>query len=170
MRHKIIFYLIFLMVLCVQTALSQSNHLLFHELNQSTGLSELQNPYIFKDSKGFVWIGSYDGLNRFDGKTVKVYRPILSNGKTDPHISSRVFEDSSGELWFTTYNGIFRYSPKTETIHPFVLQSIHKSTVEDYYAFHLDKQSRLWVVADDSLRVVNLSTGKDSVLHPLHTY
>jgi ligand-binding sensor domain-containing protein len=157
-RTAIIFYFIFLWATALQTALAQSNHLLFHELNQSNGLSELQNPYIFKDSQGFVWIGSYDGLNRFDGKTIKVYRPILPSGKTDPHISSNVFEDASGDLWFTTYNGLFRLSPKTEALDPLVLQTVHKPVVEDYYAFHLDKYNRLWVVADDSLRLVNLST------------
>lgn len=150
--------------------LQSLDNLNFHELNQASGLSELQNPYLFQDSRGFLWIGSYDGLNRFDGKTNKVFRPVGANGKRDSYISGKVFEDNTGTLWFSTYSGIYRFLPNTEKIVQCPLPTMGNKHADDYYAFHLDGRQRLWLIADDSLRLLNVHTGKDSVLHALDTY
>lgn len=69
-------------------------------LSQSSGLCFLQ------DSQGFLWIGTEDGLNRFDGYTFQIYRqdPQEPHGLSNSHISS-LYEDPSGALWVGTYGG-----------------------------------------------------------------
>ncbi len=145
-------------------------NLVFHELTQKDGLSELRNSYLTMDSRGFVWIGGYDGLDRFDGKNVKPFHPMLTNGQPDPNTSSRVFEDKAGKLWFSTYNSLHCIDPITDKMVPVELKSVRKNLPDDYYAFHLDTDDNLWLVAGDSLRLYNVFTKAEKTLHPLKAY
>jgi ligand-binding sensor domain-containing protein len=52
----------------------------FHRLSPNEGLSQGTNAFVFQDSRGFVWLSSIDGLNRFDGKSVKTYKADGQNG------------------------------------------------------------------------------------------
>jgi ligand-binding sensor domain-containing protein/signal transduction histidine kinase len=79
------------------------------------GLSQSVAKCLLHDSQGFVWIGTEDGLNRFDGYTFTIYRPdpddpdSLSNANV-----TALYEDDSGELWIGTYGGgLNRYDPVT---------------------------------------------------------
>jgi signal transduction histidine kinase/DNA-binding response OmpR family regulator len=154
----------------------QTLQLSFHQLTTQNGLSEANNAFIYKDSRGFVWISSADGLNRFDGLTVKVYRPRPG----DPYslrgniITSTFFEDIEGNLWFTTYNAIHKYDRKKDRFDRMALlkNDSGKAITEDYYAFHLDKKGQLWVrtgVAQaGTLHWFDIHTQKDSILGPLN--
>ncbi len=151
--------------------LLQRADLFFHELNQYNGLSEQNNPYFFQDSKGFTWIGSFDGLNRFDGKNVKVYRPTLPDGSSDPNITSKVFEDKSGKLWFTTGSALYCIHPENDSLISKVLTRPGNATSPgEHHAFHLDSDSRLWVVADSAVHLLNVVNGKDTILHFINAY
>ena len=84
----------------------------FHHLETTDGLSQATNAYVFKDSRGFVWVSSLDGLNRYDGLEVKVYRHNYRNHKSIAvqNINSPFFEDHRGDLCFTSSNAINRYN------------------------------------------------------------
>lgn len=58
---------------------------------------------IIQDNNGFLWIGTQDGLSRFDGISFKNY-PIKGDSLSSTHISTS-FKDSKGRLWFGLYNG-----------------------------------------------------------------
>jgi len=79
-------------------------------LSQSAVLSVLQ------DKKGFIWISSKDGLNRFDGHSFKIFR---HNTKKPNSISNNnvkcIYEDSKGNIWVGTYRGLNKFDPITET-------------------------------------------------------
>jgi len=83
---------------------AQDTPLSFHHLTSEDGLSNDINSYVYKDSKGFVWISSIDGLNRFDGQSVKVYRPDdeSSTAVAGNIVSSNFYEDGFTNIWFTT--------------------------------------------------------------------
>src|SRR5258706_1785763 len=57
----------------------QQGSLLFHHLKLEDGLSEVTNEYVFKDTRGFVWISSINGLNRFVGTRIRTYFPDQYN-------------------------------------------------------------------------------------------
>ena len=120
----------------------------FHHLTSAQGLSNDTNSYVYKDSRGFVWVSSVDGLNRFDGHSVKVYRPdINSEHSIEGNIvSSNFYEDEDANIWFTTYGSINCYVRAFDHFISFQLKNVEGFTLtEDYRAFHLDEDNGLWV-------------------------
>lgn len=143
---------------------AQPLQLAFHRLGRDKGLSQGWCPYVSRDSKGFVWIGSVDGLNRYDGRQIRVYRPTPSEprGLVGNVLTSPCYEDAeTGDLWFTTYNAIHRYVREFDHFDTFQLHSpARERLVEDYYAFHLDPGGRLWL---------RIGTGDNGYLHLFDT-
>jgi ligand-binding sensor domain-containing protein len=82
----------------------------FDHITTDQGLSQATVNCIFRDSKGFVWIGTNDGLNCYDAYSFKVYR----HNPGDPHsisgnIITSIAEDSSSNLWIATKNNGLNY-------------------------------------------------------------
>ena len=72
----------------------------FRKLTISEGLSSHEITCIYQDSRGFIWIGTDNGLNRFDGYQIQIYRNDHSNGNTIGGNTVRcLFEDRNNNLW-----------------------------------------------------------------------
>ena len=99
---------------CVLTAgwvHAQNNHYQFSRLDIGDGLSNNGINCIYKDSRGFMWIGTGSGLNRYDGYTFKVYkRSDDTTALSDDDITA-IFEGPSGKLWIATMAGFNIYDP-----------------------------------------------------------
>lgn len=82
----------------------------FKHIKANSQLSNLNIYVIFQDSKGFLWVGTNDGLNRFDGYDIKIYRNIENDSLSllKNEIQS-IFEDSRGTLWVSTLNSGLHY-------------------------------------------------------------
>lgn len=80
------------------------------------GLSQSRILSVLEDERGFMWFGTADGLNRYDGYSTKIFRNILNDSTTLPNnqINSMV-EDNNGNLWIGTNNGVANFNPYTET-------------------------------------------------------
>lgn len=128
----------------------------FHHLTTAEGLSQASNAYVYRDSRGFVWISSIDGLNRFDGLEVRKYRPRKNDPKSivGQLVNSNFFEDKNGNIWFCTYQAINRYNRQTDDFDSWlIVDRITKDTLrEDYIAFYLDTQDQLWIQIGDNDR------------------
>ena len=86
----------------------RAQHYLFSHLNrENSGLSYDGVREIFQDSRGYMWIGTYKGLNRYDGTRFKVY-DRNDFGVTSDFINV-ICEDASGNLWIGTDNGVVVY-------------------------------------------------------------
>ncbi len=95
---------------------AQDTEYRFSRINLNHGLSHNQVKSIFKDERGFVWIGTISGLNRYDGYTFRTF--INEPGDTTSLISSdvnKVFEGPDEKLWIHTWSGINVYNPLTES-------------------------------------------------------
>lgn len=111
MRKSCVLFL--LLLRCSVQAFSQ---LSFDHLTVSNGLSQSTVLSICKDSRGYMWFGTRDGLNRYNGKTIKIYRH--DDGK-DHSISAddyiyTIVKSRDGNLWIGTQNGLNYYQPKID--------------------------------------------------------
>jgi len=81
----------------------------FH-LGMEKGLSNNSVKSIFQDSHGYMWFGTYDGLNRYDGYEIRSYRNKLNNIHSLPHnYISCITEDNTKRLWIGTGQGVAIY-------------------------------------------------------------
>jgi len=107
----IVFFLLF-----INNAIPQENQVYFRHLDKLKGLSHNQIRCILQDQKGFIWIGTMSGLNRYDGYSFKIFRnnPEDSSSISGNSINS-FFEDPDGRLWISTSNGLSIYLPEAES-------------------------------------------------------
>ena len=109
-------FFILLPFLFINEIYSQS-HISFNHLTVDDGLSQSSVTCILQDSKGFIWFGTQDGLNRYDGYNFKVFKnnPSDSTSLTNNFIFS-IYEDHTGTLYFETQGGtLHRYNPRSES-------------------------------------------------------
>lgn len=118
---------------------------------------------MLQDHKGFMWFGTKDGLNRFDGYSFKIFRN--QNGNSNSIGSSFIislYEDNNNQLWVGTDYGLYKYNAEKEE---FYLQSQVPTQV--IRGIVRDNQERLWLVVRNRLGWVDLKTNKFSYFKPL---
>ena len=97
----------FLLVLCLSVLmLSAKEHYVVQHYSINNGMSQNTVMSILQDKQGFMWFGTWDGLNRFDGYEFVVFK-AMNDGK-EAQVNNRVdllYEDESEQLWWTTYDG-----------------------------------------------------------------
>ncbi len=113
------------------------------------GLSSNNQRCIIQDKEGFIWIGTGDGLNRFDGRTFKVYRKIQDDTSSlRSNIINCLYTDSKGILWVGTFQGgLSRYDKEKDNFYTYTT-SINDTTAllsSEITAIAEDKFHRLWV-------------------------
>ena len=86
------------------------------QLDNTKGLSNSSVNSIFQDSENLLWIGTWDGLNRYDGNSFKIFRPELDNENSlSNQVILKIDEDNTGKIWILTIHGINQYNKKTNT-------------------------------------------------------
>ncbi len=87
----------------------------FTHLTLDDGLSSNLVQAVLQDRQGFLWFGTLEGLNRYDGYDITVYRPEPGNPDSlSDTVINGLYEDRSGNLWVATTNGLNRFDPATE--------------------------------------------------------
>jgi len=158
-----------LLFLLVATALlfGQESAVRFNHLSVQDGLSSNEVNCIFKDSKGFVWFGTKDGLNKFDGSRFTVYRNDSGNTNSisDNSISS-IVEDKNGGLWIGTSDGLNKFDRETEFFshYPLIEKGKKNSKTDVVTLLFVDHSGFLWVNANSQLKQLDPTTGKSVAL------
>lgn len=133
---------------------AQNNDIYFKSLIAEQSLSQLTVSSIFQDSKGFLWFGTLDGLNRYDGYNIKVFQS--SDNKPESissnHINA-ITEDSLGYLWIGTDKGLNRYCHKSgEFISFFKDKETEYNISHDKVSFvYRDKLGRIWIGTEQGI-------------------
>ncbi|MFY0598097.1 MAG: response regulator [Cyclobacteriaceae bacterium] len=145
----------FLVLLNSLIGVSQSKefHGNFDIYSTKNGLSQNDVRCVFQDSFGFIWIGTYDGLNRFDGYSFRTYQKSTSDAVSlSSNLVSCIAEDKHGNLWIGTDDrGISILERKTEK---FINLSSH---IGDINALSDNKISSILI---DNNETVWIGTGK----------
>jgi ligand-binding sensor domain-containing protein len=142
--------------LLISGALSgQSRFVRFEHINLDEGLSQGSVYSILQDRRGFLWFGTQDGLNKYDGYDFTVYRhdKYDSSSLSDNCIYS-LFEDSEGYLWIGTLSGgLNRFDPRTRQFKSYHLLSNdpHGLTSNLVTSIWQDRSGTIWVGTDNGL-------------------
>lgn len=107
----------FLFFLLLKSTLLAFSQLSFDHITISQGLSQSTVLSIAKDNRGYMWFGTRDGINRYNGKSIKVYRHDDQRSKsisTDDYIYT-IVRSKDENLWIGTQKGLNYYQPKTDT-------------------------------------------------------
>lgn len=141
--RKIFFIQVVFLQACFFTAYGQPVDFFFHKLSEEDGIPQSEEYFFYRDTKGYVWIGSDDGLHRFDGQNLESYRQQQDQPSSlpDNRITSQCYKGAGNDLWFTTHRGLVVYHREQEKFELFSVP-LHQ---EPYQAFHHDEENRLWV-------------------------
>lgn len=120
-------------------------------LSKEEGLTDPEVTRIFRDSRRLIWIGTENGLNRYDGQRIRTYRQIGEGGLTDLNIKC-IAEDAQGAIWIGTEFGLNRLDPFTETITRYY-EGRGPGTIPYRWCNDLftDRQGRIWLTTEKGL-------------------
>lgn len=95
---------------------AHANNLTFNNLNIEQGISQSTAKVIFQDSKGYIWIGTNDGLNRYNGYEYKIYNYEEGKNSISHNDITDITEDENGYIWVGTVQGMNRINTETGEI------------------------------------------------------
>lgn len=135
----------------------------FSSLNNPASLSQNSVQCMLKDHYGFMWFGTQDGLNKYDGHKFTIFKHQHSQPASLPsNFINSICEDRNGNIWVgTRLGGLSRYNRETESFTNFQtsgkqLNSISSNTVNVVYA---DPQDNLWIGTAAGLNLYEKKTG-----------
>jgi PAS domain S-box-containing protein len=135
--------------------------LLFDHYAVEHGISQSEIICIFQDSEGYMWFGTQNGLNKFDGYTFEQFfhNPSDSNTISNSWIFD-IEEDAEGFLWIATKGGLNKYDKRSDRFIKVGLSGRHVSTEDDFvYGLTVDAND-LYISQPPVLTVMDLHTGK----------
>lgn len=128
----------------------------FRHINSSNGLAHNTVPSVAQDSAGYIWVASFDGLNRYDSMDIKVYRHNPGDSLSLPSGKVlRVVADSSGNLWALTPGAVSLYVRERDSFRNFALPGAAEGA--DLLPL---SAGEILIATDRGLYSLNPSTGK----------
>ncbi len=149
-RFNVLTLLLLTLMLQINTLLAQSPGVAsFDHYSQENGLSNNQVQCAYQDKVGWMWFGTNQGLNRFDGYTFTVFRHNDHNpGSIRGELVRDIFEDSKGTLWVGTEKaGLNRFDRRKEIFSHIALRDKAYSA----NSIQEDMQGRIWIGTDAGL-------------------
>lgn len=150
MQRVINTFLVSILILfCLSATSAQNRGVRFNHIDVEDGLSQNMIRNIIQDSRGFIWIATWNGLNRYDGYEFKVYKHIdgdpnsLRNNKI-----LRIMEDHKGRLWVGTFGGgLSLFNREEESFINFVNKPDDSTSLSSNWIISLfeDSKNRVWI-------------------------
>jgi len=149
MYHIKIRYYFFLCFLFLPSHIfTQNRKLEFEHLTTKDGLSQSTVSCILQDSKGFMWFGTQDGLNKYDGYTFTIYQHDPDNPESiTSSVIFEITEDSRGNLWIGTENGLDLFDRANNRFIHYQTNTNDQSILigNDIRAIYEDSRNNLWL-------------------------
>ena len=153
----------FIFFLLLAFSIHAQDKLWFDEVNIDDGLSQSTILSMIQDKKGFIWIGTQYGLNRYDGYQFEIHVNEIGD---DTSISSNyivsIFEDSTGVLWVGTDNGLNAFNKTTNQFKRYLHNKNDKNSISNNLISSIaeDKLGNIWIgTAGGGLNKFNKQSG-----------
>ena len=161
--------ILLLIIILHTTVYAQLDDIKFERLSseivkQDKGLSQNSVQAIVQDNDGYLWIGTWDGLNRYDGYNFYILKPDYFNPNSGLSSSSirALYIDKQGFLWVGTESGLNRYNTKTRKFLQFRHNDKNQNSISSDYinAITEDRYGNIWVGTNDGLNRINIKSKK----------
>lgn len=157
-------FLLMLLTLSSIISVNAQNKYYFEQVTVADGMSQNNITCIYQDKQGFMWFGTTNGLNKYNGYEIEEFysKTNETNSLCDNSISA-LFCDSYQQLWVGTSNGLCKYNPQSNDFEQVHLQNNSKGTSENQHilSFYEDKNHVLWIgTAGGLLYAYNLKDGQ----------
>ena len=116
-------------------------------LDLRAGMENEGNYFCYKDSRDLLWMSSYAGLHRFDGKNIKVFRPG-ANSIYGKEVVSNICEDAFSNIWFGTNRALNCFVREKGNFKKF---SLHEDDRGDYKVQGIDVHGKIWVTFEQGI-------------------
>ncbi|NBC82783.1 MAG: PAS domain-containing protein [Bacteroidetes bacterium] len=158
------FLLLLFVVSTIGYAFANEKNYRFVKYTDEEGLSSQQITCIKQDTSGFIWVGTNDGLNKFDGYTFKVYRPVRTDANSlAGNIVHFLEMDNKGRLWVGTNMGLAMYNPVMDHFNYHILRFASAGCT----AFMHDDKGNFWVALQgDGIHIYDSAYRQKMVLNP----
>lgn len=127
----------------------------FKNYQVEDGLSHNTITSSLQDQRGFLWFGTKDGLDRFDGYNFKVFRQETGKANSLGSNFVRTLHEFQNNIWVGTDNGLYKYQEELEEF-----QLIPLSANEPILDIENDDQGNLWFIAAGNVYRMNIQSGK----------
>lgn len=155
-------FIVILIISVTPSILYCQSETYFHHLDSSDGLSQNDVLYLHQDRFGYIWIGTDDGLNKYDGRNFKKYKPNPKNPfAISGNLISAIAEDSLGNLWIGTAGyGLNYYNRSNDRFFSkFSLNNTENQSISTFVKDILvDTQNRIWIVTNEGLQIAQNAT------------
>lgn len=160
----------FIFYLCIAAALpshaQNAVHYYFRPLDIRNGLSQNTVYQILQDRKGFMWFGTKDGLNRYDGLSFRVFKK--ENSGLGKNFITALHEDNDGKIWIGTDGGVSIYNPVLDAFTVFNKKSDKGSVIRDFVTMiESDENNDIWISVENQ-GLFCYKPSEDSLQHYLH--
>ncbi len=147
MRSIFLFSALCSFLLNEQSAYAQTSLLQFKHISIESGLSQSSARCLLQDRHGFLWIGTQDGLNRYDGYEFKVFKyDVLDSNSLTGNFVSCLLEDRDGLIWIGTIGGLTQFDPLNNTFTRYFTDKKNSSALqgESVLALCEDNDGNIW--------------------------
>jgi signal transduction histidine kinase/ligand-binding sensor domain-containing protein/DNA-binding response OmpR family regulator len=147
------------------TPLSDAQPMYFEHLTMREGLSQSTVMTILQDSRGYLWLGTESGLDRYDGYSIREYRRERGNPQAlAGDYIWKIAEDPQGDLWLATAGGgVARWDRETDRFQQFRHDPADPNTLasDAIRTLFIDSEGRIWVgTQQHGLDVLDPRTGR----------
>jgi signal transduction histidine kinase/ligand-binding sensor domain-containing protein len=157
------FRVLFISLILTYLGFGQSFEFVYKQLNMDEGLSQSTVLGIHQDHNGFIWMGTFDGLNKYDGKTVKNYLAQNNNPYTISNNSVYdICQDYKNNIYFSTDGGgVNIYNPVSEQFTVLNSESPDNAILNNHTTrLCAMSDSSIWISMRNGIAVYNTVTGR----------
>ena len=163
--RKLFFSFILITGFCLRLSAQNklSSNLRFGRIAVDKGLSHATVYCSYQDSQGFMWFGTEDGLNKYDGYSFEIYKADPADSKSiSNNIIRCIFEDSKKNLWIGTDNGLNIYNRANGSFFHYQNVAADQSSLSNNIVSSIaeDKNGNVWIGTSNGLNLCDPSTKK----------